>query len=69
LRWRLIIAHWVQVVDHTFTAPVLVEVGHDTETVALARAVKLHVEKRVFLDDNKTVIFGLLNLDLVTDTV
>jgi formyltetrahydrofolate deformylase len=35
----------------------LVAAGRDTETTALARAVKLHIEHRVFLDGNKTVIF------------
>jgi hypothetical protein len=35
----------------------LVAVGRDTETVALARAVKLHSEHRVFLYGNKTIIF------------
>ncbi len=35
----------------------LVSVGRDTETQALARAVRLHIDQRVFLDGNKTVIF------------
>lgn len=52
-----IIEQAVQVVDHTFLPDSLVAVGRDTETVALAKAVKLHIEHRVFLDDNKTVIF------------
>jgi formyltetrahydrofolate deformylase len=47
----------VQPVDHTYTPEQLVAVGRDTETMALARAVKLHSEHRVFLDGNKTVIF------------
>jgi formyltetrahydrofolate deformylase len=52
-----IIEQSVQVVDHTYTPEMLVAVGRDTETQALARAVKLHTEHRVFLDDHKTVIF------------
>ncbi|MEH6578740.1 MAG: formyltetrahydrofolate deformylase [Amphritea sp.] len=52
-----IIEQSVQPVDHTFGSDELVAVGRDTETMALARAVKLHVEHRVFLDGNKTVIF------------
>ena len=52
-----IIEQSVQHVDHTYTADMLVAVGRDTETIALARAVKLHTEHRVFLDGNKTVIF------------
>ncbi|WP_419813076.1 formyltetrahydrofolate deformylase [Bacterioplanoides sp.] len=52
-----IIEQAVQPVDHTYSPEALVAVGRDTETVALARAVKLHVEHRVFLDGNKTVVF------------
>ena len=52
-----IIEQSVQPVDHAFTPDDLVAAGRDTETVALARAVKLHSEHRVFLDGNKTVIF------------
>ncbi len=52
-----IIEQSVQPVDHTFNPQSLVAVGRDTETVALARAVKMHVEHRVFLDGNKTVVF------------
>jgi formyltetrahydrofolate deformylase len=52
-----IIEQSVQPVDHTYSADALVAVGRDTETVALAKAVKLHVDHRVFLDGNKTVVF------------
>ncbi|SKA71081.1 formyltetrahydrofolate deformylase [Thiothrix eikelboomii] len=52
-----IIEQAVQVVDHSYSPEALVAVGRDTETIALSRAVKLHVEHRVFLDGNKTVIF------------
>ncbi|MGH1543444.1 MAG: formyltetrahydrofolate deformylase [Arenicella sp.] len=52
-----IIEQSVQPVDHTFSADKLVAVGRDTETVALARAVKLHIEHRLFLDGNRTLIF------------
>lgn len=52
-----IIEQSVQPVDHTYTPEMLVAVGRDTETVALAKAVKLHIENRVFLDGNKTVVF------------
>ncbi len=50
-----IIEQSVQPVDHAYTPGQLVAVGRDTETVALARAVKLHVEHRMFLNGNKTV--------------
>lgn len=52
-----IIEQAVQVVDHTYLPDSLVAVGRDTETVALSRAVKLHVEHRVFLNGNKTIVF------------
>jgi formyltetrahydrofolate deformylase len=52
-----IIEQSVQPVDHTYDADKLVAVGRDTETVALAKAVKLHTDHRVFLDGNKTVVF------------
>ncbi|MFT6351356.1 formyltetrahydrofolate deformylase [Neptuniibacter pectenicola] len=52
-----IIEQSVQPVDHTYSPDALVAVGRDTETVALARAVKRHVDHRVFLDGNKTVVF------------
>tara|TARA_R110002110_G_scaffold406421_1_gene626415 strand:- start:235440 stop:236312 length:873 start_codon:yes stop_codon:yes gene_type:complete len=52
-----IIEQSVQHVDHTYTPEMLVASGRDSETTALARAVKLHTEHRVFLDGNKTVIF------------
>jgi len=52
-----IIEQSVQQVDHSYTPEMLVAVGRDTETMALARAVKLHIEHRVFLDGKKTVVF------------
>lgn len=52
-----IIEQSVQPVDHTFGPERLTAVGRDTETLALARAVKRHTEHRVLLDGNKTVVF------------
>jgi formyltetrahydrofolate deformylase len=52
-----IIEQSVQMVNHTFSPEALVALGRDTETLALARAVKMHTEHRVFLDGNKTVVF------------
>ncbi len=51
-----IIEQSVQVVDHSFTPEMLTAAGRDTETVALARALKLHIGHRVFLNGNKTVV-------------
>lgn len=44
-------------VDHTRSPEELVSRGHDIETQVLARAVKYHVENRIFLNGNKTIIF------------
>lgn len=44
-------------VDHTHDPKQLVEFGRDVESVVLARAIKYHIERRVFLDGNKTVVF------------
>jgi len=44
-------------VDHTHTPQQLVELGRDIESFVLARAVKYHIERRIFLNGNKTVIF------------
>jgi len=52
-----IIQQSVQPVDHSYSPDDLVAVGRDTETSALANAARLHMEHRVFLDGNKTVIF------------
>ncbi len=52
-----IIERPVQNMDHACSPDKLVATGRDTETVALAKAVKLHIEHRVFLHSNKTVIF------------
>lgn len=52
-----IIEQAVQTVDHTMYPQQLTAAGRDTETVALAKAVRLHMERRVFVDGNKTVVF------------
>ncbi|WP_375737673.1 formyltetrahydrofolate deformylase [Pseudomonas boanensis] len=52
-----IIEQEVQRVDHAYLPDDLVAVGRDTETVALSKAVKYHLEHRVFLNQDRTVIF------------
>jgi len=44
-------------VDHRKTVPQLVELGRDLETRVLARAVGLHVARRVWVDERRTIIF------------
>ncbi|MDG1834366.1 MAG: formyltetrahydrofolate deformylase, partial [Pseudomonadales bacterium] len=45
-------------VDHNYGSDQLIGVGRDNECMALARAVKYHIERRVFLNGNKTVVFS-----------
>ncbi len=52
-----IIEQEVERVDHTLAPDTLVAVGRDIENVVLARAVKYHVEHRVLLNGNRTVVF------------
>jgi len=52
-----IIEQIVTRVDHNYRAENLVRAGRDNECLALAKAVKYHSERRVFLDGNKTVVF------------
>jgi len=52
-----IIEQMVTRVDHNFRPEQLVRVGRDNECMALAAAVKFHIERRVFLHGNKTIVF------------
>ncbi|MCA4822699.1 formyltetrahydrofolate deformylase [Serratia rhizosphaerae] len=52
-----IIAQSVEPVTHTDYPEDLIEKGRDIERVTLARAVSWHVERRVFLYENRTVVF------------
>ncbi|WP_298189621.1 formyltetrahydrofolate deformylase [uncultured Pseudomonas sp.] len=51
-----IIEQEVQRVDHAYLPEDLVAIGRDTETVALSKALKYHLEHRVFINCDKTVI-------------
>jgi len=52
-----IIEQEVARVSHAMTAEELVSVGRDVECQVLARAVRYHVERRVFVNGQKTVVF------------
>jgi formyltetrahydrofolate deformylase len=52
-----IIAQSVIPVDHTENATDMARLGRDVEKIVLAKALKLVFEDRVFVKDNKTVIF------------
>ena len=53
-----IIEQDVERVDHSLTPDELAAVGHDVESVVLARAVKWHLEHRVLLNGHRTVVFN-----------
>ncbi|MEO1042044.1 MAG: formyltetrahydrofolate deformylase [Pseudomonadota bacterium] len=52
-----IIEQMVERVDHSDSATDLVAMGRDVEASTLARAVKMHLERRVFLNGIRTVVF------------
>lgn len=52
-----IIAQDVSVVDHADDVDDLIAQGQDTESRVLARAVKAHIEHRVLLNGQRTVVF------------
>ncbi|MEE4184683.1 MAG: formyltetrahydrofolate deformylase [Gammaproteobacteria bacterium] len=52
-----IIEQMVERVDHTYDANDLAAVGRDAEAITLARAVKYHIEHRVFLNGTRTIVF------------
>jgi formyltetrahydrofolate deformylase len=52
-----IITQDVSIVDHADTVDDLIAQGQDTESRVLARAVKLHLEHRVLLNGNRTIVF------------
>jgi formyltetrahydrofolate deformylase len=52
-----IIAQSIIPIDHTENATDMARLGKDVEKIVLAKALKLVFEDRVFIKDNKTVIF------------
>jgi len=52
-----IITQDVSIVDHADTADDLIAQGQETESRVLSRAVKLHLEHRVMLNGNRTIVF------------
>jgi formyltetrahydrofolate deformylase len=53
-----IIDQSVERVDHAKTPKDLELIGRDLESITLARAVKYHIERRIFINKSKTVIFN-----------
>jgi formyltetrahydrofolate deformylase len=52
-----IIEQIVERVDHTYNTEQLAAVGRDAENLALSRAVRFHLEHRVFINGHTTVVF------------
>ncbi|MEM9422866.1 MAG: formyltetrahydrofolate deformylase [Pseudomonadota bacterium] len=52
-----IIEQSVSRVDHAMTAAEFVATGRDVESQVLARAVRYHLERRILVNGNRTVIF------------
>jgi formyltetrahydrofolate deformylase len=52
-----IIEQDVERVDHAMDPSTLAAIGHDVESVVLARAVKWHLERRVLVNGHRTVVF------------
>ncbi len=53
-----IITQGIQPVDHSHYPEDLVAKGQDVESQTLAKAIRYHIEKRVFLFGNRTVVFA-----------
>ncbi len=52
-----IISQGVETVDHSYYPQDLAAKGRDIECLTLSRAVRCHIEHRIFLHDQKTVVF------------
>lgn len=53
-----IITQVTEPVDHSFSPADLIQLGRHLEGTALLRAVSAHAERRVLMNDHKTVVFG-----------
>ncbi|MGF6507877.1 formyltetrahydrofolate deformylase [Paraburkholderia sp. 32] len=53
-----IIEQDIRRVDHRYSVAEMQAMGRDVECQVLSRALKMHLEDRVFLDDNKTIVFS-----------
>lgn len=52
-----IIAQDVLPVNHSYTAKQMANAGRDVEKIVLAKAVKLVLEERIFIHNNRTIVF------------
>jgi formyltetrahydrofolate deformylase len=53
-----IIEQDVRRIDHRYSVAEMQAMGRDVESQVLSTAVRMHLEDRIFLDGNKTIVFG-----------
>jgi formyltetrahydrofolate deformylase len=53
-----IIEQDVRRIDHRHSVPEMQAMGREVESQVLLRAVRMHLEDRIFIDGNKTVVFS-----------
>ncbi len=53
-----IIEQDVRRIDHRYSVAEMQAMGRDVESHVLSNAVRMHLEDRIFLDGNKTIVFG-----------
>ncbi len=53
-----IISQGVEIVDHCYYPQDLADKGRDIECLTLSRAIRYHIEHRIFLHGKKTVVFS-----------
>ena len=53
-----IIEQDVRRIDHRFSTAEMQAMGRDVESQVLSRAVRLHLDDRIFVDGNKTIVFA-----------
>ncbi len=51
-----IVEQMVERVDHAATVADMIHLGQDLESMTLARALKMHIERRVFVNGRRTVV-------------
>ncbi len=53
-----IIEQDVRRIDHRYSVAEMQAMGRDVESHVLSNAVRMHLEDRIFMDGNKTIVFG-----------
>ena len=53
-----IIDQAIENINHTLSPSEIINIGRDIECIVLSRAVSLHAQRKVFMNNKKTVVFG-----------